>query len=65
MTDKRQDNPLTLRLWREVEAKVHEQANEMYGGNVNATVNLLLMRGLGFQDYQIEQECKRNLRRHK
>ena len=59
----KQENPLTLRLWREVEAKVLEQANEMYGGNVNATVNLLLMRGLGFQDYQIEQECQKNLRR--
>jgi len=57
-----QENPLTIRLWTEVRAKVESQADEMYGGNLNATINLLLMRGLGFQDYQIEQECKKNLR---
>ena len=61
----KQDNPLTLRLWQEVERLVMEQANEMYGGNINATVNLLIMRGLGFQDYQIELECKRNLRKRR
>ena len=59
----KQENPLTIRLWREVDAKVMEQANEMYGGNVNATFNLLLMRGLGFQDFHIEQECAKNLRK--
>lgn len=63
--DKQQPNPLTVRLWREVDEQVMGMADDMYGGNVNATVNLLLMRALGFGDYEIEEECKKNMRAKK
>ena len=59
-----QEQPTPIRLWKEVAPRIHEQA-KMYHGNLNATINLVLMRGLGFQDWQIEQECAKNVRRRK
>jgi hypothetical protein len=58
-----QDDPTSIRLWREVDGKVHEIAKDMYGGNINATVNLLVMRGLNYGDDKIEIEAKKNMRR--
>ena len=62
MNETKQTNPLTVRLWREVEPKLMEMMRTM-GYTLNATINLLLMRGLGFGDFEIEEECKKNMRR--
>jgi len=58
----KQEPPNTIRLWREVEPKITEMMKAM-GWKFNAAVNILLMRGLGFGDYEIEQNCHANMRK--
>ena len=42
----------------DIGAEVAALAGEVYNDNMNATITLLVMRGLGKGDYEIEQVAK-------
>ena len=42
----------------ELRSEVWQLARQMYNKNLNATITLLVMRGLGKGDYEIEQVAK-------
>ena len=61
--DKKQDPPMSVRLWAE-NAEWFKEFQKIYS-STNAAFNIALMRAQGKGDYEIEQECAKHLRRKK
>ena len=60
-TDDKQVPPRSVRLWADNDAWLHG-FSAMYGGNINAALNIVIWKARGKGEYEIEEECKKYMR---